>query len=353
MSTYIFTAVGGGSIGLLLGGALTQSIDWHWIFFINVPVGIVAALLGRALIQDNAGLGLGQGVDVLGSLLVTCALMLGLYTIVEAPGTGWTSVRTLLTGVTAIALLGIFALLQLRLANPIMPPRILRLPGLTSSSAVRGLAAAGMFACFFLGSLYLNRILGFGPLQTGLAFLPMTVTVGALSLGATARLVQRFGPKQVTSFGLLSFIAALVVLAGVDEQSSYFPRLFFAFALLWLGAGTSFMPLLTIALAEVPAEDAGLASGMVNLSMQLSGALGLALLGSLSSDRTAALMAQGVELNPSLIGGFRLSFTVAAVCVGIGLIAAQLLLRSTPLRRPESGTLVVIEPNSSRSRNAA
>jgi EmrB/QacA subfamily drug resistance transporter len=353
MSTYVFTAVGGGSIGLLLGGALTQSIDWHWIFFINVPMGIVAALLGRALIQDNAGLGLGQGVDVLGSLLVTCALMLGLYTIVEAPGTGWASTQTLSTGVTAIALLGVFTLLQPRLANPIMPPRILRLPGLTSSSAVRGLAAAGMFACFFLGSLYLNRILGFGPLQTGLAFLPMTVTVGALSLGATARLVRRFGPKQVTSFGLLSFIAALVVLAGVDEQSSYFPRLFLAFALLGLGAGTSFMPLLTIALAEVPAEDAGLASSMVNVSMQLSGALGLAVLGSLSSARTAALMAQGVALNPSLIGGFHLSFTVAAVCVGIGLLCAQLLLRSTPRRHRESGTLVVIEPNSSQSRNAA
>ncbi|HYY89822.1 MAG TPA: MFS transporter [Chloroflexota bacterium] len=332
MSTYIFTAVGGGSIGLLLGGAITQSIDWHWIFFINLPIGLLAAILGRALIRDNAGLGLSQGIDVLGSILVTLALMVGIYAIVEAPTSGWTSAGTLTLGLTAVVLLVVFAILQLRLTNPIMPPRVLRLRGLVSSSAVRGLAATGMFACFFLGSLYLNRILGFGPMQTGLAFLPMTLIVGSLSLGMTARLMQRFGPKQLTSFGLLAIVAALALLAGADDQSSYFPRLLAAFALLGLGAGTSFMPLLTIALEDVPMQDAGLASGIVNVSMQLSAALGLAVLGSISSDRTATLVARGVSLNTSLVDGFHLAFVIAGVCVGVGLLAAQVLLRPTPTR---------------------
>src|SRR5262249_48839862 len=163
--------VGGGSIGLLLGGVLTQSIDWHWIFFINLPIGLAAALLGRRLLRDDHGQGLDQGIDVLGSILMTLGVMVATYAIVEAPSNGWTSFQTLGLVAAAALLLGMFAVLQQRLPNPILPLRILRIRGLTSSSLVRGLAAMGMFACFFLGSLYLNRVLGFGPVQTGLAFL--------------------------------------------------------------------------------------------------------------------------------------------------------------------------------------
>ena len=344
MSTYIFTAVGGGSIGLLLGGVLIQSIDWHWIFFINLPIGLGAVLLGRALLQDNRGLGLSRGIDVTGSIMMTVALMVGTFAIVEAPSNGWTSASTLSLFLIAVLLMAAFVFLQTRLANPIMPPRILRVGGLTSSSTVRGLAFTGMFACFFLGSLYLNRILGFGPVQTGLAFLPMTLTVAALSLGATARLVQRFGPQRSVSVGLVAIVAALVLLAKAGEQTAYFPQLFFAFLLLGVGAGTSFMPLLSIALAEVPTEDAGLASGIVNVSMQLSAALGLAVLGSISSQRTASLVAQGVALNPALIDGFHVSFGVAGVLVGLGLIAAQVLLRPkvvTSAEEDNTGVLTV------------
>lgn len=354
MSTYIFTAVGGGSIGLLLGGILTQSIDWHWIFFINLPIGLAAALLGRALLQDNRGLGLSQGIDVAGSVMMTVALMLGTFAIVEAPSNGWTSAETLTLGVLCVVLLIAFGVLQQRLANPIMPPRILRVGGLTSSSAVRGLAFMGMFACFFLGSLYLNRILGFGPIQTGLAFLPMTLTVASLSLGVTARLVERFGARQCTSFGLVCIIVALALLASAGERTAYFPQLFIAFGLLGLGAGTSFMPLLSIALADVPNADAGLASGIVNVSMQLSAALGLAVLGSISSQRTATLVAQGVALNPALIDGFHLSFVVAGVCVGLGLVAAQLLLRSRASATEGAGdTVFDIEPEAWQADHAA
>jgi MFS family permease len=182
---------------------------------------------------------------------------------------------------------------------------------------------------------------------------PMTLTVGWLSLGVTARLVQRFGPQRCTSFGLLAIISALALLAGADEQSSYFPRLFLAFALLGLGAGTSFMPLLTIALADVPTEDAGLASGIVNVSMQLSAALGLAVLGSISSDRTAALVSQGLSLNNSLIAGFHLSFIVAGVCVGVGLVAAQILLRPASEAIRNNQPVAEILPESWQSQDAA
>jgi MFS family permease len=353
MSTYIFTAVGGGSIGLLLGGALTQSIDWHWIFFINLPIGLAAVLLGRALLQEGRALGLNHGLDWLGSVLITLAVMIATFAIVEAPNNGWTSGRTLALALTAVVLLVAFTVLQRRLANPIMPPRIFRVRGLTSSSAVRGLAATGMFACFFLGSLYLNRILGFGPVQTGLAFLPTTLMVALLSLGATARLVQRFGARQCISFGLVAMVASLVLLAGADEQTTYFPRLFFAFGLLGLGAGTSFMPLLTIALAEVPTEDAGLASGIVNVSMQLSAALGLAVLGSLSSDRTAQLVAQGFSLTTALIDGFHVSFVVAAACVGVGVMAAQLWIRSPSPAPRSDDSVVTVEPEAWRAEHAA
>ena len=266
---------------------------------------------------------------------MTLALMSTTFAIVQAPSNGWTSPVTLALVAGEALLLLAFWQLQRRLTNPIMPLRILRVGGLTSSSAVRGLAAMGMFACFFLGSLYLNRILNFGPVQTGLAFLPMTLTVAFLSLGTTARLSERFGPRVCTSFGLVFIVASLVLLSGADEQTAYFPRLFLAFGLLGLGAGMSFMPLLTIALAEVPNEDAGLASGIVNVSMQLSAALGLAVLGSISSQRTADLVGSGMPLNAALIDGFHVSFAIAAACVGLGLLAALVLLRSPALVRNE------------------
>jgi MFS family permease len=329
MSTYIFVAVGGGSIGLLLGGVLTQTVDWHWIFFINVPIGLAAIVLGRALIRDNPGIGLGQGVDVLGSVLVTLALMLGIYAIVEAPAQGWASLHTLGFSGTSIVLLVLFTLVQARSSNPILPPRILRPRGLATSSAVRGLAATGLFASFFFSALYMDRVLGFGPLQTGLAFLPQTLAVGALSLGVTARLVQPFGPKRCTAVGLLAMLTAMVMLAAADEHTRYFPLLFVAFGLIGIGGALSFMPLLTIALAEVPVADAGVASGIVNVSMQLSAALGLAVLGSVATDHTRALAELGLAPGLALIGGYQFAFGITAVCCAVGLLAALVLLPGT------------------------
>jgi EmrB/QacA subfamily drug resistance transporter len=327
MSTYVFVAVSGGSIGLLVGGALTQSINWHWIFLINLPIGLVALLLGARLIAENEGIGLRQGVDVLGSVLVTGAMMIGIYAIVGASQHGWASTHTLGFGGTAIALLVGFVLLEARLANPIMPLRILRLRGLMGSSVVRGLATAGIYSSFFMGALYLEHVLGYDPSRTGLAFVPQTLAVAALSIGLTARLTQRFGPRPVLVAGLLSMLAGLTLLAHAGDHATYFPNLFLAFVLLGVGGGASFMPLLTIAMAEVPNRDAGLASGIVNVSMQISAAIGLAALGTISADHTRGLVTQGYSLATSLTGGYALALTIASGCVAAALAAALTILR--------------------------
>jgi EmrB/QacA subfamily drug resistance transporter len=328
MSAYIFVAVGGGSIGLLAGGILTQAISWHWIFFINVPIGVIALLLGSALIDESEGIGFGDGVDVLGSVLVTAALMVGIYAIVKATDYGWGSIHTLGLGAVAAALLAAFVALESRLSNPIIPLRIFTVRSLMVSSAVRGFVVIGMYSTFFLGALYLEHVRNFGSLSTGLAFLPMTVMVAVLSSGITARLVGRFGPKQVLIPGLLAMFVGLMLVSHAGAHSAYFPNVFFAFLIMGLGAGTSFMPLLTIAMTDVPNRDAGLGSGIVNVSMQGSAALGVAILGSIATQHAKALGASGHSIANALTGGYQLAFTVAAGCVLVGTLVAILVLRA-------------------------
>ncbi|MGI8411107.1 MAG: MFS transporter [Solirubrobacteraceae bacterium] len=327
MSAYMFVVVSGGSVGLLAGGALTQALNWHWIFFINLPIGVVTLLLGNALIKENKGLGLSQGVDVLGSILVTVALMIGVYAIVEVPKYGWGSVHTLGFGTLAVALLAAFLTVEARIANPIMPLRILRLRGLIGSSAVRGFLVTGMFTTFFLGALYLQHVLHYSAVRTGLAFMPMTLTVAVLSLGVTARVVARLGPMRTLVPGLLSCAVSLVLLSTAGVHASYFPTLFFAYLLLGLGAGSAFMPLLTIAMADVPARDAGLGSGIVNVSMQISAALGLAVLSTIATGHTKSLSAHGQGAAVALTGGYHLAFAIAAISVVIGALVALVVLR--------------------------
>ena len=196
MGMYAFVSAGGGSIGLLAGGVLTQSLDWHWIFFVNVPIGAVALLFGSALIEENEGIGLAGGVDVLGSILITLATMFGAFAIVKSTEFGLLSARTLGIGGASLALLAAFLVLESRIANPIMPLRILRLRMLMGSSLIRGLLVTGMFSAFFLGALYLERVLGYDAIDTGLAFLPLTFSIAAMSMGISARLIARFGPLK-------------------------------------------------------------------------------------------------------------------------------------------------------------
>ncbi len=339
MGVYAFVSAGGGSIGLLAGGALTQSLNWHWIFFVNVPIGAIALLLGWLLIDENEGIGLAGGVDVLGSFLITLATMLGAFAIVKSTEYGLLSARTLGIGGASLALLAAFFALESRIANPIMPLRILRVRTLMGSSLVRGLLVTGMFSAFFLGSLYLERVLGYDAIQTGLAFMPLTIAIGVMSLGVSARVMARFGEVRTLAVGLATITLGLLLLAGQGLHAGYFPGIFGAFLLLGLGAGASFLPLLTVGMGDVPQRDAGLASGIINVSVQLFGAIGLATLGTIATDHTKALAAKGYSPDSALIGGYHLAYLVGAGAVAIGVIAALLVLRPPASKLPQEADL--------------
>jgi EmrB/QacA subfamily drug resistance transporter len=328
MSAYVFVSVSGGSLGLLAGGVLTQALNWHWIFFVNLPIGIATIFLGRALIPKDKGLGVGHGVDWLGSILVTVSLMTAVYAIVQASSHGWGSFQVLGFGALSILLMGAFLTLEARLENPIMPLRVLRLRGLIGASAVRGFLVTGMYSTFFLGTLYLEHVLHYSALQTGLAFLPWTVTVGILSLGVTANLVSRFGPMRVLIAGMVTVIIGLALLSTAGAQTSFFPTIFFAYFAIGLGIGSAFMPLLTIAMADVPVTDAGLGSGITNVSQQIAGALGLAVLGTIATNRTNSLLAQHHALASSLVSGYHVAFVIGAASVAIGILSALAVLQT-------------------------
>jgi EmrB/QacA subfamily drug resistance transporter len=352
MSAYVFVAVAGGSLGLLAGGALTQALDWHWIFFVNLPIGAATIALGRLLIPADRGLGVAGGVDWLGSALVTSSLMSGVYAIVSATAHGWASAPVLGFGALAAGLMAAFLAVEARVANPIMPLRILRLRGLIGSSVVRGFLVTGMYSTFFLGTLYLEHVRHFSALQTGLAFLPWTVTVGILSLGLTARLVARFGRMPMLVAGMITVVAGLALIGTVGVHTAFFPTVFFAFFAIGLGIGTAFMPLLSIAMADVPAADAGLGSGITNVSQQVAGAFGLAVLGTIATNRTAGLVADHHALAGALVSGYHLAFTIGAVSVIAGLVTAVVVLRA-PARSAPASAVATAEPEGVPDRAAA
>jgi EmrB/QacA subfamily drug resistance transporter len=328
MSAYIFVAVGGGAVGLVLGGIISQNINWHWIFFINLPIGVATFFLGARLIEENVGLGIRHGVDVFGSVLVTVALMVAIYAVVTVPQYGWGAPHTLIIGGAALLMLVGFLMLESRIKNPIVPLRVLRLRTLMSTSVIRGFLASGMFSIFFLGALYLEHVLHYDPLRTGLAFLPVTLVVAGLSTGVTARLVDRLGAKPVLITGMLSMIAGLSYLATAGLHAHYITDIFPAYLLIGVGAGTSFVPLLTLAMTEVPTDDAGLGSGIVNISQQMAAAIGLAILSTVAANRSDSLRRAGHALTSSLYSGYQLAFLCAAACVAVGLALVFVLLRN-------------------------
>jgi MFS family permease len=334
----VFTAVAGGSLGLLAGGVLTEALSWHWIFFVNVPIGVATFLAGRILIPADSGTGAAGGIDWLGATLVTIALMSGVYAIVSATSHGWASANVLGFGAASVVLMGAFLLVEARSSHPIMPLRILRVPGLISSSIVRGFLVTGMYSTFFLGTLYLEHVLHYSALQAGAAFLPWTLSVAALSMGMTARLVERFGPMRVLLTGMAAVVLGLGMLQGTGAESHYLPLMCMSFLLIGLGIGSAFMPLLGIAMADVPPADAGLGSGIVNVSQQVAGALGLAVLTTVATNRTHALAGHERAVG-ALLGGYHLAYAVGAVSVAVGaVVAAALLRRPTPPVEPEVET---------------
>ena len=320
MSVFTLVIAGGGSLGLLAGGFLTEWVNWHWIFFINVPIGIATMVLGSWLIEENEGLGLSHGVDIAGAVLITSALMLGVYDIVTAADYGWTSAHTVGLGGAAIALLAAFIALESRLRNPLVPLRVFAIRSLTGATAARALLFSGLFTNFFVGALYLQHVHGYSAFETGLAFLPTTLMIGVMSAGLAARLMTRVGPRNLLVLGLTVIIAALVILSGVGAQTGYAPSLLVAYMLLGAGGGMSFLPLLTISMSEVPIADAGLGSGFSNVVMQVGGALGLASITSISTSN-----AQGN-------GAFQLAYVLAAICVSASLMVVLAVLRAPAAR---------------------
>jgi EmrB/QacA subfamily drug resistance transporter len=328
MSAYMFVAVGGGSIGLLVGGILTQAVNWHWIFVINVPIGIVTFILGSLLIKENEGLGVREGIDLKGSLLMTVSLIVGIYAIVTASTYGWLSAHTLGFGAASIILMGAFALLESRIAKPIMPLRIVKLRSLTTSSVVRGLSFSAMFAVFFFGALYLERVLGYDPVRTGVAFLPLTLAMAIMSLGVTSRLLARYGPMKLLIPGMTAAVIGLLWLSRSGVHANYFVAILPAFLLLGVGMSVSAVPLLTIAMADVPREDAGLASGIVNVSMWLASSAGLAVFGTLAASKSKTLLAKGYSGSQALVAGYHEAFFIGAMLAALALLVVVAVLRA-------------------------
>ena len=338
IGVYSFVASAGGSIGLLAGGALTQAISWHWIFFVNLPIAIVTGVLAVRLLGRDRGLGIGRGADVPGALLIVSALMIGVYTIVEASNYGWGSAHTLGFGAIAAALLVAFVLREARAANPLVPLRILRSRNLSGANSIQALMVAGMFGMFFLGALYLQRVLGFDALEVGLAFLPLTGIIGVLSLGFSAKLNLRFGPRATLLPGLVSIGLGLAFLSQISVDGSYVADVLPAMVLMGIGAGLSFPSLMSLAMSGVDPTEAGLASGMVNTTLQVGGALGLAVLATLSTSRTTDLLASGESSAQALTSGYRLAFLI-----GAGLILAAIAIAAAVLQKAPQPALHEVE----------
>src|SRR5215217_4113552 len=273
---YSFVASAGASIGLLAGGALTQAISWHWIFFVNVPIGVATALLALRFVADDKGLGLDKGADVLGALLATAAVMLGVYTVLKVGEHGWTSAHTLGFGAASLALLGAFIVREAKTENPLVPLGIFRSRTVTGANLVQTLMVAGLFGMFFLGALYLQRVLGYDSVEVGLAFLPVALAIGVLSFSFSARLIMRFGATATLLPGLVFVAVGLALFQRVPVDGDYVSDLLPTMLLLGIGAGLSFPSLMTLAMAGAGPDSSGLASGLVNTTQQVGGALGLA-----------------------------------------------------------------------------
>ncbi len=328
IGVYSFVAAAGGALGLLLGGVLTQALNWHWIFFVNLPIGVATGFFATRLLPNDKGVGLNQGADLLGALLLVGSLMLAVYTIVEAGHFGWGSAHTLGLGAVAVGLMSGFILRQARATNPLIPLRIFRNRSVTVANTIQMLFVAGLFGMFFLGALQMQRVLGYDAIEVGLAFLPVALGIAALSLGFAARLIMRFGAKPTLVAGSALAAAALILFRGTPVHASYVSDLLPSMVLLGVGAGLAFPSLMTIAMSSATPEDAGIASGLVNTTQQVGGALGLAVLATLSSTRSSSLLANGDSLASSLTNGYHLAFTIGAVLIVVATALAVFVLPS-------------------------
>ena len=341
IGVFAFVASAGGAVGLLAGGVLTEAINWHWIFFINLPIGIATAACARRWVPSDRGTGLHGGVDLTGATLVTVALMLGVYTIVKpAADDGWTSGRTLAFAAASLALLAGFLFREATAANPLVPLGIFRSRNLSAANIIQVLGAAGMFGTFFLGALYVQRVLHYSPLRIGFAFLPVSVLMGLISVRYADRLITRFGGRKLCVAGLSLIALGLALFGFAPVGGGYWLHLFPSLAALGVGAGLAFPPLMGLAMSGTAPQDAGLASGLVNTTGQVGGALGLAVFATVTSGRTSQLLAHGHSLPSALTSGYHLGFWIAAVLVlcGVGVAAVALADPATEPVPQEHGT---------------
>ncbi|WP_406105657.1 MFS transporter [Streptomyces sp. NBC_01003] len=330
IAVFSFTGAAGASIGQVLGGVLTDALSWHWIFFINLPIGLAALAVAVPALPRDRGLGLRAGADTAGALLVTGGLMLGIYSVVKVEEYGWTSARTLGTGAVAALLLAGFFVRQARARTPLMPLRILRSRSVAGANLVQMLMVAALFSFQILVALYLQNVLGYDAAETGLAMLPAAAVIGAVSLGVSARLGARFGERNVLLTGIVLLIGVLGLLTRVPVHAHYatdiLPVMFLA-----AGFGLALPALTSLGMSGASEADAGLASGLFNTTQQIGMAVGVAVLSTLAASRTRSLTAHGATRAEALTSGYHLAFTV-----GTGLLVAAFLIAYVVLRRPRT-----------------
>src|SRR6478735_1883603 len=315
LGVYGFVASAGGSIGLLAGGVLTDAISWHWIFLINLPIGVLTAVLALRLVPSRPGLGLAEGTDLLGALLLTVGVMLGVYAILD---------RSWALGAVGVALVAAFVIRQARVANPLMPLRLFRSRDVVGTNLIMALLVVGMFGSFFLGALYLQRVLGYSPLQVGLAFLPGTIVMAFCSL----RLSHRFAPRTILAPALAIASAGLALFVRMPADGTYVIDVLPSQILTGLGMGLAMPAMMALAMSGATPQDAGLASGLINTTVQVGGAIGLAVLATLASGRTGASQAVG-----ALLDGYQLAFAAGAAAMGLAAILAFALTSSAVVVR--------------------
>ena len=334
VGVYAFVASAGGAVGLLIGGVVTQTISWHWIFFINAPIGLFTAIYAHRLLEKDEGIGFGRGADTLGAVLITASLMLGVYTIVEpAAKDGWGAPLTLGLGAGSLILLALFVAREATTNNPLIPLRIFRSRNVTGANLVQVLTVAGMFGVFFMGSLYLQQVQGYDALQIGLAFLPVTIIMGTLTGRYSEPLIMRFGARRLLFPGLALVAAGLALFTRAPVDGNYVVYVLPVLVLLGTGVGICFPALMTLAMSSATQSDAGLASGLVNTTAQVGGALGLAVLATLSASRSDGLIDGGASAATALTSGYHLAFWIGAALIGAAIVVALAVLR--PQRAPE------------------
>ncbi len=335
MGVFGFVAAGGGSIGVLLGGVLTSALNWHWVFLVNLPIGVAVCALSLALLPPGRGLVTAVRLDIAGAVTVTASLMLAVYAIVNGNQAGWISGQTLGLLAAAVVLLVIFLSIEARVRSPLMPLGLFRVRNVATANVVGVFWTAAMFAWFFLSALYLQFVLGYSPLQVGLAFLPSSLIMATFSLGLSARIVTRFGIRWPLGMGLLLAAIALALFARAPIGGNFVTDVLPGMILLGLGAGIAFNAVLLAALSDVAPEDSGLASGVVNTSFMMGGALGLAILASLAAARTDSLAATGASHLAALNGGYHVAFLVGALFAASASVLGTALLRFSAPATPD------------------